>query len=256
MFATKPDQFIRYSEVICGAFKGTDRSYIYDRKDIRDDLLSQLNESMGFIQKQLNVRSEIRGINRHDIYELPLAALREAVVNAIVHRDYSMRGTSVYVAVYDDRVEIENPGGFTAGVTKQNFGKTSIRRNLILADLFHRMGKVERMGSGIRRMKSLMKQAGLKPPVFEADTFFRTTFYREPKYALKAPQSTTQKTTQKATQKILEAIKQNPRTTRKELAVLVKLTEDGIKFHLGKLKKAKKLRRVGPDKGGRWEVLS
>ncbi|MDO9529210.1 MAG: ATP-binding protein, partial [Syntrophales bacterium] len=185
MFAAKSEQFIRYSEVICGAFKGTNRSYIYDRKDVRDDLLIQLNESMGFIRKQLNVRSEIRGINRYDIYELPLDALREAVVNAIVHRDYSMRGTSIYVAVYDDRVEIENPGGFPAGVTQENFGKTSIRRNLILADLFHRMGKVERMGSGIRKMKNLMKEADLKPPVFEVSTFFRATFYRDPEYALK-----------------------------------------------------------------------
>ncbi len=91
--------------------------------NVRDDLLTQLNESMGFIQKQLNVRSEIRGINRHDIYELPLDALREAVVNAIVHRDYSLRGTNIYVAVYDDRVEIESPGGFTGELPNKTLEK-------------------------------------------------------------------------------------------------------------------------------------
>ncbi len=260
MFAAKPEQFIRYSEVICGAFKGTDRTYIYDRKDVRDDLLTQLNESMAFIQRQLNVRSEIRGINRDDIYEIPLDALREAVVNAIVHRDYSMRGTSIYVAVYDDRVEIENPGGFTAGVTKQNFGKISIRRNLILADLFHRMGKVERMGSGIRRMASLMKQAGLKPPVFEADTFFRAIFYRDPEYSLKrVPEKVTVKVPEKVTpnqRAILDACSQNSHVTSGELASIVGISDRKIKANIAKLKAKGLIRRVGPDKGGHWEILS
>ena len=62
----------------------------------------------------------------------------------------------------------------------------SIKRNPIIADLFHRMGKVERMGSGIERMRDLMREAGMKEPVFEMDTFFRVTFYRDPRYSLKA----------------------------------------------------------------------
>ncbi|MCK5180658.1 MAG: hypothetical protein KAR32_14095, partial [Candidatus Omnitrophica bacterium] len=108
--------------------------HIYDRQDVRDDLLIQLNESMAFLKKHLNVRSEIRELNRHDIYEIPLDALREALVNAIVHRDYSIKGTSVYVRVFDDRVEIENPGGLPSGFPKSQFGKTSFRRNPIVAD--------------------------------------------------------------------------------------------------------------------------
>lgn len=270
MFAAKSERFIRYSEVICGAFKGTNRDYIYDRKDVRDDLLTQLNESMAFIQRQLNVRSEIRGINRYDIYELPLDALREAVVNAIVHRDYSMRGTNIYVAVYDDRVEIESPGGFTAGVTKQNFGKTSIRRNLILADLFHRMGKVERMGSGIRRMKSLMKQAGLKPPVFEADTFFRATFYRDPEYSLKGPVPGAEKSQKKGlgesaekvrrkcgenAERVFQSIRANLYIKTHEIADQTQLSQRAIDSTISKLKKAGFLKRIGPDKGGHWKVL-
>ena len=149
IFAEKIEKFIPYSEISLAAFKGNDKRYIYDRKDVRDDLLSQLNEAIIFIKKHLNVRSEIHEINRQDIYELPLDALREALVNAIVHRDYSMRGTSIYVEIYDSRVVIVNPGGVPSGITKANFGKESIRRNLIIADLFHRMGKVERLGSSL-----------------------------------------------------------------------------------------------------------
>ncbi|MCG2711977.1 MAG: hypothetical protein L6416_06605 [Candidatus Omnitrophica bacterium] len=83
MFASKIERFIRYSEIILAAFKGNEKRFIYDRKDVRDDLLTQLNEAVAFIKKHLNVRSEIRGINRHDIYEIPVDALREAILNAI-----------------------------------------------------------------------------------------------------------------------------------------------------------------------------
>ena len=77
-----------------------DRFHIYDRRDVRDDLLTQFNEAISFLKKHLNVRSEIRGVNRKDIYEIPLAVLREAVVNALMHRDYSITGTQVSVEVY------------------------------------------------------------------------------------------------------------------------------------------------------------
>ncbi|MCK4666233.1 putative DNA binding domain-containing protein, partial [Candidatus Dependentiae bacterium] len=185
MFAKNIEKYIPYSELVLVAFKGKDKTYIYDRRDIRNDLLIQLNESVEFLRKHLNIRSEIRGMDRYDIYEIPIDALREALVNAIVHRDYSLRGTSIYVEIYDDRVVIVNPGGVPSGITKSNFGKESIRRNLIIADLFHRMGKVERIGSGIGKMKSLIESSGLKPPDFELENFFRVTFYRDLKFSLK-----------------------------------------------------------------------
>jgi len=112
-----------------------------------------------------------------------------------------MRGTNISVNVFDDRIEIVNPGGLPVGIDKTNFGKESVRRNPIMADLFHRMRKVERVGSGIGRMREFMKQAGLKEPVFESDTFFRAIFYRNPEYALKRIPKTTRKSVQKTSRK-------------------------------------------------------
>jgi len=86
MFAAKVPLFIPYAEIILAAFKGTDKIHIYDRKDVRDDLLTQFKEGEMFLKKHLNIRSEIHGMDRKDIYEIPLDALREALVNAIVHR--------------------------------------------------------------------------------------------------------------------------------------------------------------------------
>jgi len=115
--------------MVLAAFKGTERLHIYDRRDVRDDLLTQFNEAMEFIKRHLNVRSEIRGVNRYDIYEIPLEVLREAVVNAIVHRDYTITGAQIGIEIYDDRVEIVNPGGLPRGLNKSKLGNLSVRRH-------------------------------------------------------------------------------------------------------------------------------
>jgi ATP-dependent DNA helicase RecG len=253
------------------AFKGTDRLHIYDRRDVRDDLLTQFDEAIAFLKKHLNVRSEIRGVNREDIYEIPLEVLREALVNALMHRDYSITGTQVSVEVYDDRVEIVNPGGLPKGLSVRNLGTVSIRRNELIADLFFRLHKVERIGMGIRKMKEAMVAAGLREPAFATDAFFRATFHRSPEFAMKegmpftgvverkrreiTTQKTTQKSTQKTTQKILALIQEKPEITRQEMADKLGITDSGVKYHLEKMQGKGLLRRVGPDRGGHWEVI-
>ena len=252
-------------------FKGTDRLQIYDRRDVRDDLLTQFNEAIAFLKKHLNVRSEIRGIDREDIYEIPLEVLREAVVNALMHRDYSITGTQVSVEVYDDRVEIVNPGGLPKGLSARDLGTVSVRRNELIADLFFRLHKVERIGMGIRRMREVMLASGLREPAFEADTFFRAAFYRSPDFARKegrldpaepketttqkTTQKTTRKTARKTTQRIVALIGQKPEITRPELAIELGITDSGVKYHLKKMQDQGLIRRVGPHRGGHWEVL-
>ena len=261
MFASRVDKFIPHAESIFAAFKGTDKTNIYDRHDVKDDLLIQFNEAVAFLKKHLNVRSEIRGFDRSDIYEIPLDALREAVVNAIVHRNYTINGTSIYVRIFDDRVEIENPGGLPNGITKRDFAKSSVRRNPIIADLFNRMGKVERMGSGIDRMRNLMRDAGLKEPVFEMDEFFRVTFYRDPRYSLKADsfekvRATREKTRGNTREKIIRSLKANPEITMERLAEIVGISSKGVEWQINKLKEDGVIRRIGPAKGGHWEIVT
>lgn len=258
MFSANIGLKIPHAECILAAFKGADRVHIYDRKDMRDDLLTQFNEAIAFLIKHLNVRSEIRGVNRHDIYELPLDALREAVVNAIIHRDYAFRGTSIYVMVFDDRVEIESPGGLPFGITQQTFGKASIRRNPIIADLFHRMGKVECMGSGIKRMRELMLRAGLKKPVFEVDSFFRAIFYRDSKYSLKGGDlrlvDRLVDRLAESQRKILSLISKNPYISKQELSKEIAISTTAIDKNIRTLKQKGLLKRMGSAKGGHWEI--
>jgi ATP-dependent DNA helicase RecG len=278
-FAKDVYDHLHQAQMTLLAFKGTDRLHIYDRHDVRDDLLTQFNEAVAFLKKHLNVRSEIRGVNREDIYEIPLEVLREALVNALMHRDYSITGTQVSVEVYDDRIEIVNPGRLPKGLSVRDLGTVSIRRNELIADLFFRLHKVERIGMGIRKMKEAMVASGLREPTFEPDEFFRAIFHRSSEFAMKegtpgtgvtgkkpgvkttqktvqkTTQKTVQKTTQKTVQKIIDLIRQNPAITRQELAIELGITESGIKYHLKKMQDKGSLRRVGSDKGGHWEVV-
>ncbi|MEN6383928.1 MAG: ATP-binding protein [Phycisphaerales bacterium] len=258
MFASNIKKIMPHCESIMGAFKGEDKTHIYDRKDVQDDLFTQFNEAVSFLKKHLNVRSEISDVNRHDIYEIPIDALREAVVNAIIHRDYSLKGTSIYIRVFDDRVEIENPGGLLSPVTLQSLGKSSVRRNPIIADLFHRMGKVERMGSGIDRMRELVHGAKLREPLFETNDFFRVIFYRNPLYALKRAKSTVEKTMEKTVEKtmekILNLIEEKPNITQNELMTKTGLSRPGVEWNIRKLKDKGMIRRIGSDRSGYWEI--
>jgi ATP-dependent DNA helicase RecG len=147
----------------------------------------------------------------------------------MAHRDYNERGANVQIDIFDDRVEISNPGGLVSA-------------NPLLFSLFKGADLVEKVGSGIGRMRKAMKQAGLPAPKFEFTNFF-TVIFRRPLIQ------------QKTTQKILELIKEKPRITRKELAEKIGISEEGIKFNLNQLKKQNKIKRVGPDKGGYWEIL-
>lgn len=262
MFASNIEKAIHHSESILVAFKGKDKFHIFDRKDVRDDLFTQFNEAVAFLRKHLNIRSEIRGLDRHDIYEIPVDAWREAILNALIHRDYSIRGTSVYLMVYDDRVEIENPGKLPSGVTVKSLGNSSMRRNPIIADLFHRMGKVERIGMGIKRMRDLCREAGLKEPVFEIDPFFKVIFYRDPEYSLKRKvgrKGWEKKLGEKVgrnAQKILNLMLEKKDITIRELSETINISTTAVENNIKKLQEKGLLERVGSDKGGHWEVKS
>lgn len=265
-FAEDIYKHLHHVEITLLAFKGADRLHIYDRRDVRDDLLTQYHEAVFFLKKHLNIRTEIKGFDRKDIYEIPLDVLREAVVNALMHRDYSIRGTQVMVEVYDDRVEIVNPGALPKGLSIKKLGNVSIRRNEIVADLFSRMHMVERTGMGIRKMRTAMLAAGLQEPVFETaepEGFFRAIFRRSPKFALKEEKPSSEKKfgdkfgegSEKSSEKILEILHRRNSASAREIAEALGLTPRAIEKQIAALKAAGRLRRVGPPKGGHWEII-
>jgi len=151
------------------------------------------------------------------------------------------------VEIYDDRVEITNPGGLPKGLHEKDFGRISVRRNEIIADLFYRMDKVERAGTGIQKMKDSMAVAGLPMPEIKYDTFFTITLKRPPREKNAG--------SVKSSVKILEAIRANKNVSAKEISQALGISLRAIEKQLSKLKERGHIRRIGPARGGYWEIV-
>lgn len=177
-FGKKRDYYIRQVYVTCVLFKGTNKVKIIDRKDFREGLLQDYENAYKFLQQHLRLEYIIEGGGpRKEIPEIPYEALKEALLNAIIHRDYFEIGARVMVEIFDDRVEISNPGELL--VDKEKLGKksVSVARNPILFDIFHRLQLIEKVGTGIQRIVDVTKTRNIKVE-FDIDSFFNITFYR------------------------------------------------------------------------------
>ncbi|MFH1173504.1 MAG: ATP-binding protein [archaeon] len=249
LFSKNVKKFLPQAKMTLLWFKGTTKSIILDRQDVEDDLLTQFEQAIFFIKKHLNVKSVIEGTDRTEIYDIPQAVWREATANAIIHRDYARTGTNISVEVYDDRLLISSPGGLPKGLSKKEFGKISIRRNELIADFFYRMGKVERAGTGIQRMKDKMKEAGLPEPSFEVENFFIVTMQRTQEGIKPKSETLTPKQEQ-----ILALLKENPSLTQAKLAEKLGDTQRHIQRIIVELKKRDFIEHTGSKKAGQWVV--
>jgi len=202
----------------------------------------------------MNVRYDIEGQGsgpRKEIWEIPETAFKEAIINALSHRDYYDKGGVIHVEVFDDRVEITNPGGLVSAIPQADFGKRSHSRNPLLFGLLARIHLVEQVGSGINRIKELMKNAELPEPIFQKEGIFTVVLLRNKNTLEKIPDTFSKK----SSHRILNMIKNRPEITNSEIALALKLTTRTIERHIFKLKKNGYLKREGSDKTGYWIVF-
>jgi len=245
---------IKPIQLRCAVFMTTESSTIIDRHDFDGDILELIEEAQKYILKNIHIGMRLEGLRRVDVPEIAVEALREAIINAFCHRDY-YDPDYIQMAIFKDRVEIRNPGTLYGNLTIQDLrkGNVSQRRNPLIADLFRRIEMVEAWGRG---MPLILKYA---PDIVFRETgnlfivaFNRTSFLAQKDEGQAITQETTQETTQ---EKIMASLRAEPALTRKLLAQRLNISEDGVKYHLNKLKAAGKIRHVGPTKGGRWEVI-
>lgn len=173
-----PEAYLR-----AGCFAGTDRATILDTADIRVHLPLVVDEALHFIQRNTRRALAIQGTRHAEVWEYPLIALREALINALVHADYAQRGSPLRLAIFGDRIEIDNPGGLPPGLTLDDIRRgVSKLRNRVIGRVFHELGLIEQWGSGVQRMTRACQEAGLPEPVLEEiGTGFRITFGRQAK---------------------------------------------------------------------------
>jgi ATP-dependent DNA helicase RecG len=214
-----------------GRFAGTDRRRILDSAEIRSAPVQAIEEAIAFVRKHLAREAVIGEVQRTEKWTLPAVALREAVINAVVHADYSQRGAPIRVALFDDRLEIENPGLLPFGLTVEDLWQGISRlRNRIIGRVFQELGLIEQWGSGIQRMAGACHEAGLPAPKLEeVGTRFRVTLSVLP---LRKPEldERDQKIMRlladgrgHSTQQIADRLQLSARATRSRLRALVDL---------------------------------
>ncbi len=178
-FDRHPEELFFHAVVRCTQFKGTNKLHIIDDKTFVGPLYAQYEQALSWIMDKMRLEYVIKGTgSRVEKWELPLEVFREALVNALAHRDYYEQGAFTTVDLFDDRIEISNPGGLLPLVAK-HFGRRSLSRNPYIFSLFMRMNLVEHVGSGIGRMKELMLNAGLPEPEYETEGMFTITLRRK-----------------------------------------------------------------------------
>lgn len=157
----------------CAVFKGTDQDEFLDRQEFTGSLAAQFQQVYAFLEKHNPVESQIKGLYREDRPAYPKQALREALMNAIIHRDYSNPASSL-INLYTDRVEFISFGGLMPGITLEDIQLgLSVCRNKRLADLFYQLKLVESYGTGLARIKSAYKGSRLAPQILAAPSSFK-----------------------------------------------------------------------------------
>jgi ATP-dependent DNA helicase RecG len=252
-----------------GRFRGTTViGEIVDNRQEHMNAFAMVREGMAFLERTmpLGARFPKGKIFREDRFPVPFDALREILLNAVMHRDYSDYSGYVAIVVFDDRIEIQSHGLLPRGVTVEQLSgpHQSKLRNPLIAEAFHRTGAVEVWGRGTNRVIAACERHGADRPTFEErQGFIIVTFkasmveggiFKEG--TQKGVQKGVQKSTQKSSDLILAILAENPSATMTQMAKELDVHPSTVKKHLRNLKHQGRLKRVGPDKGGKWELVS
>jgi ATP-dependent DNA helicase RecG len=227
-------------------FEGTVKTIFKDRYEFTGSILKQLNEAYQFIDRYNRTHAEIVGLHRIDRRDYPIEAVREALLNAIVHRDYSY-SSSTLISIFDDRIEFVSIGGLVKGIVYDDIMLgISVPRNENLANIFYRLTLIEAYGTGIPKILRSYEEYSVKPRIDVTDNAFKITL---PNVNITLTKS--EKVLSESEQAVMQKFKEQEFITRKEVEqtlsisqamavrVLKKLSDKGFIQVLGKGKNIK-----------------
>ena len=231
-----------------------DKTRWNDRKIYNQNIISTYVDVVDYMKKFIPFPFELDedGITRKEMVPSYIT-IREAVANLLMHRDYFDNGIAA-IRIYDDKIQLRNPGASLLSIDQIISEAETVPRNPVIARLFRLVGWAEIAGTGMLRMMENWQKAGFGKPVIrnnEPRYWFTIEFFT----GEKSTQETTEKTVIKTVVKILQLVRENPKITIKQLAEETGLSRRGIEWNLDKLKKENKIKRIGPAKGGRWEIV-
>ena len=243
------DSPIRHSRLFCTRWNGLDKSGgmvdALDSAEYSGSLIILLNEGVSFVKRNMKTRWKKTADSRIEMPDYCERSVFEALVNALIHRDYLILGSEVHIDIYDDRLTIHSPGGMADGTRIQERdieNVSSTRRNPILADIFGRLGYMERQGSGFKKITDAYHvahnfRAELEPKFYSDVTSFQVTLYNLNYGAKTGSEATTAENAaidadhvaiDVAIDVAIEKLTANPNTIQKAKAVFAKVGTDGI----------------------------
>jgi ATP-dependent DNA helicase RecG len=245
---------------------------ISDSVTLKEDLISEVDGVLHFIRRHINKRIIITGeAENTERWDYPLEAIRELVINMILHRDYTSPYDSI-VKVFDDRIEFFNPGSLPEDISLEQLWSdqyVSMPRNKLIAEVFKAMGLIEKYGSGIRRVINAMMQNQLQPPEFESlKNGFKVTLFKSKSHLkeFQQPEWLGEKLGNRLgdfrvrlfsdNQKwIMRLMTENPAISLAEMSRQIGISQTAVEKNIKKLKEMGAIRREGTAKKGCWKVL-
>ena len=233
-------------------FEGTNKFVFKDRAEFNGSLLEQINSAYEYINRYNRTRSEFEGIHRIDIRDYPVEAIREALLNSVVHRDYAF-SASILISIFDDRIEIVSIGGLVRGITKDEiFMGLSVQRNEALANVFYRLNLIEAFGTGISKIFRLYEGFNVKPSIETSDNAFKiilpnTVSAKEMISVAKPKRSLTD-------DDILQAFRRTGVVTRSGIEEYANISQAGASRIVRRLLDEGKITKIGNGKSSRYII--
>ncbi len=239
--STLPDEY-SYAGFRVSRFMTENRADLINSTTINDGLLAMPEKIIDFARLYMERKVEISGLRRKEEYDIPLLAIREGILNAICHRDYSITGADNKLDIFSDRIEIMSPGTLPLGITLQDLGEgISEVRNRLIVKIFREAGYIEQLGTGIMRIKESCRKNALPEPIFEeTGNFFKATIFRA---RLTLPSSL---------QDVYELIKQGQAVSSSEIAGRLNIHQNTVLKRLKQLEEKGLIHKQGSGPGVRY----
>ncbi|TCO68733.1 RNA-binding domain-containing protein [Marinisporobacter balticus] len=236
-------------------FEGTTKEIFKDRYEFSGSLLKQLREGYSFIDRYNRTRAEFEELTRIDKRDYPTTAIREALLNSIVHRDYSFSGSTL-ISIFDDRIEIVTIGGLVKGISKDDMLLgVSILRNKNLANVFYRLKMIEAYGTGIPKIMENYQCYSIQPKIEITDNAFKITLFN----TMFTQEQNKNKPTRKVfytegEQRVLDMFVSADTIKRKDIEKVLSISQPMAVKHLKSLLEKSAIEKIGSGKNVRYKL--
>ena len=240
-FGKNPQKYLPYAVIKIGKF--VEGKIVYE-KEIKGNLIEQIEKSYAEILSLIKKRIVDVKLKREEIFEYPFQAIREIIVNAVAHREYSSK-SPVYVRIFDDRLEVENPGNLLElSIEDLKKPHRSVLRNPKIAEVLYYLGYIEKWGTGTLMVIRFCLENGNGEPVFESNGTFKVTIHSSANIQFNETE-----------RKILEYLKERKVATRKEIEKLLSVRESTARKYLENLQKRGLISKVGKGRETKYKII-